>query len=148
MKIIHVADINYVRTVVSVMPTMYNMRCVYNLSVMICRRYKSSQADSDLPTILQDCLRLMRSEQFFLTLSNLTGLSLHPMAASDDEDSDDDDSVSASTHDAKSAACANPGKFLVFINIAKEIWLKLLWWIVLIHITSAAWLQIEMSAFE
>ena len=130
------------------MLSMYNMRCVCNFSFMICRRYKSSQADSDLPTILQDCLRLMRSEQFFLTLSNLTGLSLHPMAASDDDASDDDDSPTASTHDAKSTACANPGKFLVCIDIAKEIWLKLLWWIVLIPITSAAWLQIEMSAFE
>jgi len=42
----------------------------------------------DTCQVLETCLKLFTSEAFFLMLSNLTGLKLHPLAP---EDSDDDD---------------------------------------------------------
>ena len=44
-----------------------------------------------MPSVIQECKQLFRSEAMFLTLSNLTGLSLHPLAANtSDSDSDTD----------------------------------------------------------
>lgn len=39
-----------------------------------------SDGDENIPAIIQECQQLFRSEAMFLTLSNLTGLSLHPLA--------------------------------------------------------------------
>ncbi|KAL2089244.1 hypothetical protein ACEWY4_016143 [Coilia grayii] len=48
-----------------------------------------------LPLCVQECWELLSSEAFFLLLSNLSGLKLHPLAenneSSDDEDEGDDD---------------------------------------------------------
>lgn len=41
------------------------------------------------PQVIRDCLRFLQSEMMFLTLSNLTGLTLHPLAANDSDDEQD-----------------------------------------------------------
>ncbi|XP_018410919.1 PREDICTED: prolyl 3-hydroxylase OGFOD1 isoform X2 [Nanorana parkeri] len=47
------------------------------------RRYERTKGD--LPDVLRSCMELLKSEAFFLLLSNLTGLKLHFLAASNDE---------------------------------------------------------------
>ena len=49
-------------------------------------------ADDETPEIVRECLNFLQSDAFFLMLSNLTGLRLHPLAPEDsDEDSDGED---------------------------------------------------------
>ena len=52
------------------------------------RHYGRASITDSVPSIIRECLALLQSELFFLTLSNLTGLSLHPLApaSSDSED--------------------------------------------------------------
>lgn len=62
-------------------------------------------ADSSMPVILKDFQKFLQSEMMFLTLSNLTGLSLHPMACNDDSvnsDVSESDSENAVTCDGDS----------------------------------------------
>ncbi len=44
-----------------------------------------------LPQCVSACWELLRSEAFFLLLSNFTGLRLHYLCPADDEDDDDKD---------------------------------------------------------
>lgn len=46
-------------------------------------------SETNLPSIVQECIEVFRSEAMFLTLSNLTGLRLHPLAPEQD-DSDEE----------------------------------------------------------
>ncbi|XP_072278939.1 prolyl 3-hydroxylase OGFOD1 [Pyxicephalus adspersus] len=55
------------------------------------RCYK--RAKSELPDVLKSCMELLKSEPFFLLLSNLTGLKLHFLAANN-EDSDEEEGSS------------------------------------------------------
>ncbi|XP_071973713.1 prolyl 3-hydroxylase OGFOD1 [Engystomops pustulosus] len=55
------------------------------------RCYK--RANGELPEVLSACMDLLRSEAFFLLLSNLTGLKLHFLAP-DNDDSDEGESSS------------------------------------------------------
>ena len=50
--------------------------------------------ENTAPEIVQQCLTFMQSEAVFLILSNLTGLSLHALAANNDSDSDVSDAGS------------------------------------------------------
>lgn len=54
------------------------------------RCYEAASLDT-LPQCLSECLELLRSEAFFLLLSNFTGLRLHYLCPADDEDEDEDE---------------------------------------------------------
>ncbi|XP_028257624.1 prolyl 3-hydroxylase OGFOD1 [Parambassis ranga] len=54
------------------------------------RCYEVASVDS-LPECVSACWELLRSESFFLLLSNFTGLHLHYLCPADDDDDDDDD---------------------------------------------------------
>ncbi|KAM9302053.1 prolyl 3-hydroxylase OGFOD1 [Gastrophryne carolinensis] len=56
-----------------------------------------NRAKGDLPEALTSCMELLKSEAFFLLLSNLTGLKLHFLAASNE---DSDDGEGSSEHNA------------------------------------------------
>uniref|UniRef100_T1JIB2 Prolyl 4-hydroxylase alpha subunit domain-containing protein n=1 Tax=Strigamia maritima TaxID=126957 RepID=T1JIB2_STRMM len=49
------------------------------------RRYEIANEET-IPHTLNNCLKLFRSDVFFLFLSSITGLDLHPLAGSDHED--------------------------------------------------------------
>ena len=57
------------------------------LFMLSCRCYYKAK-ENTAPEIVQQCLTFMQSEAVFLILSNLTGLSLHALAANRDADSD------------------------------------------------------------
>ncbi|XP_054626758.1 prolyl 3-hydroxylase OGFOD1 isoform X1 [Dunckerocampus dactyliophorus] len=54
------------------------------------RCYEAACVDT-LPQCVSACWELLRSEAFFLLLSNFTGLRLHYLCPADDDDDDDDD---------------------------------------------------------
>ena len=57
--------------------------------VILFFRHYSSAEEETLPEILRECLAFLKSESMFLTLSNLTGLSLHELApVNSDSDAD------------------------------------------------------------
>ncbi|KAK8761393.1 hypothetical protein V5799_027340 [Amblyomma americanum] len=60
-----------------------------------------------LPPVVEECLKVFRSEAMFLILSNLTGLKLHPLSTASDSGSDDDDSDAAAENavGGSSACC-------------------------------------------
>ena len=60
------------------------------LCMLSCRCYYKAK-ENTAPEIVQQCLTFMQSEAVFLILSNLTGLSLHALAANGDADSDASD---------------------------------------------------------
>ncbi|XP_014670402.1 PREDICTED: prolyl 3-hydroxylase OGFOD1-like isoform X2 [Priapulus caudatus] len=51
------------------------------------RNYESAD-ESSVPEVVRQCLQLFRSDAMFVTLSNLTGLSLHELCPNSDDDSD------------------------------------------------------------
>ncbi|XP_064476633.1 prolyl 3-hydroxylase OGFOD1-like [Ornithodoros turicata] len=53
------------------------------------------ESDGELPPIVDECLRVFRSEAMFLILSSLTGLKLHELATFGNSDSDAEDSNDA-----------------------------------------------------
>uniref|UniRef100_G3MPY1 uS12 prolyl 3-hydroxylase n=1 Tax=Amblyomma maculatum TaxID=34609 RepID=G3MPY1_AMBMU len=62
-----------------------------------------------LPPVVEECLRVFRSEAMFLILSNLTGLKLHSLSTASDSSSEDDEEKSSAAEVEKtvagSAAC-------------------------------------------
>jgi len=61
--------------------------------------------EKELPQILRDCVNFLQSEAMFLTLSNLTGLRLHKLAAVQESDSDsesEEEDTVGSSHDVSS----------------------------------------------
>ncbi|XP_056134590.1 prolyl 3-hydroxylase OGFOD1 isoform X2 [Lampris incognitus] len=56
------------------------------------RRYEAAQADA-LPPCVGACWELLRSEAFFLLLSNFTGLRLHYLCPADDEEEEENEIV-------------------------------------------------------
>ncbi|XP_068115951.1 prolyl 3-hydroxylase OGFOD1 [Hyperolius riggenbachi] len=69
------------------------------------RCYK--RAEGDLPEALKSCMELLKSEAFFLLLSNLSGLKLHFLAANNEE-SDDEEEGSSEVNVRTSEADRNP----------------------------------------
>lgn len=80
---------------------------------MSFRCYESASLDS-LPECVSACWELLRSEAFFLLLSNFTGLRLHYLCPADEEDegkdtaADKEEGEAAGTS-AESSAGANDG---------------------------------------
>lgn len=58
---------------------------------VFCRHYEYAELSS-LPQCVQECWQLFSSEAFFVLLSNLTGLKLHPLASDNDSEDDSEDS--------------------------------------------------------
>ena len=58
----------------------------------VCRNYEKAREEG-LPSVLSQCMRLLQSEAMFLILSNLTGLTLHPLAAQNSVSSSDTETV-------------------------------------------------------
>lgn len=78
------------------------------------RCYESASLDS-LPECVSVCWELLRSEAFFLLLSNFTGLRLHYLCPADEEDegkdkTDDKEEGEAAGTSAESSAGANDGE--------------------------------------
>ncbi len=71
----------------------------FDATFCCCRCYHAS-TEASLPSVVQQCLQFLRSEAMFLILSNLTGLSLHALAANNETDSEDSDAESfTATHE-------------------------------------------------
>ena len=60
-------------------------------AIFLCYRNFSELNDTLYPDIVKQCLKFFRSEAFFLTLSNITGLRLHPLASKNDENGSEDE---------------------------------------------------------
>lgn len=57
------------------------------------RHYEYAEMGS-LPPCVQECWELLSSEAFFLLLSNLSGLKLHPLAENNDSSEDEEEDSS------------------------------------------------------
>ena len=84
------------------------------------RSYSSTSCHADsTPEVLRHCSALLQSEFFFLTLSNLTGLSLHPaaLASSDSDDvSDEEDGGGSNKRQKLSEDSTQKKKGIVKVN--------------------------------
>lgn len=75
------------------------------------RFFKAKDDEEDLPKIVTECMAFLQSEAMFLTLANLTGLTLHHLANqsdSEDEDSGQENCLESPT--AESAAGSLEGE--------------------------------------
>jgi hypothetical protein len=63
-------------------------------TVIYFRHYDQAPEDS-LPDIIRECQDFLRSEEMFLTLSNLMGLTLHQLAVGNNSDSESEPDNSA-----------------------------------------------------
>ncbi|ELU03649.1 hypothetical protein CAPTEDRAFT_166954 [Capitella teleta] len=85
----------------------WNKNGVPNKRFVNCLRLEDPAADN-VPAVIRECQQLFRSEAMFLTLSNLTGLSFHPLAVTH-SDSDGSDSESEEATKAKDDAASDSG---------------------------------------
>ncbi|XP_015259089.1 PREDICTED: prolyl 3-hydroxylase OGFOD1 [Cyprinodon variegatus] len=82
------------------------------------RCYESASLDS-LPECVNECWELLRSEAFFLLLSNFTGLHLHYLCPADEEDEEtekkhdnEEEEVAGTSAESSTAGASNGGKKL------------------------------------
>uniref|UniRef100_A0A3Q2CGW9 2-oxoglutarate and iron-dependent oxygenase domain containing 1 n=1 Tax=Cyprinodon variegatus TaxID=28743 RepID=A0A3Q2CGW9_CYPVA len=78
--------------------------------------YESASLDS-LPECVNECWELLRSEAFFLLLSNFTGLHLHYLCPADEEDEEtekkhdnEEEEVAGTSAESSTAGASNGGK--------------------------------------
>lgn len=59
--------------------------------MFVCRNYEAA-VENNMPNVVKKCMDLFMSEAMFLTLSSITGLSLHHLAPQSDDDTGSTDS--------------------------------------------------------
>lgn len=66
----------------------------------------------DLPQCVMDCWELLRSEAFFLLLSNFTGLRLHYLCPNDDEEDDENEEAEGAKEQGDTPAGESSGSLV------------------------------------